>query len=917
MNIQYKNIYNRALGVWMAVAENVSVGGKSTRGGSTSIHAGRDVHQFFKLSLLAGVVSVSCAAQAAAPRVEQVVCNPTDGGAVVRTWDTGLPIVNGSALSANTYFGSSSTTTAGVTTCVIPVANIGIIPFGSMNEVIGMTAAQPGTTEVFIDYTNTTGVYTGTTNNDRRFLILSNGFMEDGVTPQNRTGSLSAPGTALLANNAIVHLRGNGEVRGDIKFSGADNEININDGAAYSAYHIDMNGNVDASAASNGIKLNVKYATFNGNFTGSAFDDTATYGAGTQTFGNIDAGNGNNSFTMKEDAKMTGAISSGTGNDLLTLSDTASLTGSISSGAGSDTVTINGPGVSLSGITFIDGGDDVSATDGMIDTLKLNAVTATYAGENIRNMEAINLVGSNLTLSGSSLATGRGVSGVTQLGVNIDTSSTLGFQSTAFAINGDVSNAGSLSLRGAAPGQVVTVNGDYKGNGGKLLFNTVLGNDSSVTDKLVVTGNTSGTGSVYVNNVGGAGAQTVNGIKLIEVAGTSGAAFTLGAPVQVGAWDYLLNQKGNDFYLESNYSTTPTPTPTPSPTPSLTSTPTPSPTPTPTPTVYRPAVGAYVTAQNDNFELGLGTLGTLHQRVSDDRLRKYEQCGDCNENSSKQAWGRIGGSNIDSVGATQFDLKQKYAFAQIGTDLLVQTDKDGKSHTTAGVMGSYGNSDSSSYNVQRLTGGLNTFTGNLKTTALSIGGYFTRYAEDASYFDVVGQVSSIENKFNDIYSVAATQKGMGLGLSAEVGKPFTLGDGMGKWSIEPQAQLSYQHFSYKAFSDSVSNISAFTADNLRARIGARLSWGDLAKTSKDTSSSNFYMTANVLADLIKPASVTIGGTSVSEDINAKPWLELGVGGQLALSETAQLYGNVNYQRSLSSTKTREGASGNIGVRVRW
>jgi outer membrane autotransporter protein len=218
-------------------------------------------------------------------------------------------------------------------------------------------------------------------------------------------------------------------------------------------------------------------------------------------------------------------------------------------------------------------------------------------------------------------------------------------------------------------------------------------------------------------------------------------------------------------------------------------------------------------------------------------------------------------------------------------------------------------------------GGLNTYTGKINSTQLSAGGYYTRYAEDASYLDLVGQISSIENKFSDIYNIAATQKGIGLALSVEIGKPFALGDGQSRWFLEPQAQLSYQHNSYKAFSDSVSNISALTSDSLRARVGARLFWREAdAKTNsavKNAQGSDFYLTANLVTDLIQPSSQTIGGTTVSEDMNSNPWLELGVGGQLALSESTKLYGNVNYQRSLSSAKTRSGASGNVGVRISW
>lgn len=89
-----------------------------------------------------------------------------------------------------------------------------------------------------------------------------------------------------------------------------------------------------------------------------------------------------------------------------------------------------------------------------------------------------------------------------------------------------MSNAGTVKLSGA-PGTTLTVTGDYVGNGGLLAFNTALGNDASVTDRLVVNGSTAGTGSVKVTNVGGLGAPTTEGIKIIDVAGASNGAFAL------------------------------------------------------------------------------------------------------------------------------------------------------------------------------------------------------------------------------------------------------------------------------------------------------------------------------------------------------------------------------------------------------
>ncbi|MGI3089802.1 MULTISPECIES: autotransporter outer membrane beta-barrel domain-containing protein, partial [Yersinia pseudotuberculosis complex] len=48
---------------------------------------------------------------------------------------------------------------------------------------------------------------------------------------------------------------------------------------------------------------------------------------------------------------------------------------------------------------------------------------------------------------------------------------------------------------------------------------TVLGDDDSATDRLVINGDATGTTSVRVNNAGGLGDKTLNGINLITVDG--------------------------------------------------------------------------------------------------------------------------------------------------------------------------------------------------------------------------------------------------------------------------------------------------------------------------------------------------------------------------------------------------------------
>ena len=107
-------------------------------------------------------------------------------------------------------------------------------------------------------------------------------------------------------------------------------------------------------------------------------------------------------------------------------------------------------------------------------------------------------------------------------------------------------------------GTTLTVYGDYTGSetgtGGTIAMNTVLAGDKSATDKLVIKGNTSGNTLVTFTNVGGAGAQTVDGIEVIEVDGTSDGVFTKPGRnyLKAGAYVYQLTKAdGQNWFLTS------------------------------------------------------------------------------------------------------------------------------------------------------------------------------------------------------------------------------------------------------------------------------------------------------------------------------------------------------------------------------
>lgn len=115
---------------------------------------------------------------------------------------------------------------------------------------------------------------------------------------------------------------------------------------------------------------------------------------------------------------------------------------------------------------------------------------------------------------------------------------------------GQLSNAGTISPgAGLGAGQftTLTVEGGYLASGDALLhLRTALGGDGSLTDKLVFDGGTvGGSTRVSVQNVGGSGGGTSQGIRVIQAVNgaTIGAnAFTLAGNACAGIFCYDLTQ---------------------------------------------------------------------------------------------------------------------------------------------------------------------------------------------------------------------------------------------------------------------------------------------------------------------------------------------------------------------------------------
>jgi len=306
--------------------------------------------------------------------------------------------------------------------------------------------------------------------------------------------------------------------------------------------------------------------------------------------GNVVTGFDTDTIIISGTAYIGGNISVSGGNDSVTITD-GTVRGQVLLSTGNDTFNWNGGGIVYGAIDA--GPDDDVATLSNLNQGNIGAVPLFEGGSGndrlsfsnvkgsgvarFQNWEAISLASSTeLTFDGD-LVLGDSVSGTGSL--TLDDTSTIYAGSGTHAVRPfsgsalvNVVNAGRIDLTGSTPGDVFTVRGNYRGDGGGLYLRTVLAADNATSDRLVIDGGTAtGSTGIGILNAGGSGAATlVDGILVVQAlngATTAPGAFSLFAPVSAGAYEYFLFKggvsagTGENWYLRSTVAVGPAPAP--------------------------------------------------------------------------------------------------------------------------------------------------------------------------------------------------------------------------------------------------------------------------------------------------------------------------------------------------------------------
>jgi len=469
----------------------------------------------------------------------------------------------------------------------------------------------------------------------------------------------------------------------------------------------------------------------------------------------------------------------------------------------------------------------------------------------------------------------------------------------SFTVNGDLNNSGivNLSRRANIVGNTLNVGGDYTGGAdSQLNVNTVLGDDASVTDKLVIQGATSGSTVLAVNNVGGQGAETQQGIEVVTVGGSSVAgAFTQSGRIVAGAWDYSLVQKGQNWYLTSMSNLPPEPpvdpvTPpvdpvTPPVDPVGPTTPPTQPDPVP---VYRPEAGSYL--------VNLTAANTLFNLTLDDREGATEYCAPLDERGIARStfWLRQeGGQNRFHTGEGQISSSANRYVAQMGNEFLHgtsnQTDRWG-----AGLMAGYGNVQGNSRS--NLTG----YRSESELDGYSVGAYGTWYQNAVSREGVYVDGWVMYNWFNNRVSgddlPNEDYKSRGFTASLESGYNMLLSESERQAVyLEPQAQLTWMGVHSAEHTEANgTRVQDSGQGNLQSRLGVRLYLRG-HRTEDDGKGREFkpYVEADWLHNT-KNFGVRMGDKLLNEEgARNIGQLKLGVQGQI--SHDLNMWGGVAQQ----------------------
>ncbi|MDI5420868.1 fibronectin-binding autotransporter adhesin ShdA, partial [Salmonella enterica subsp. enterica serovar Kentucky] len=414
-----------------------------------------------------------------------------------------------------------------------------------------------------------------------------------------------------------------------------------------------------------------------------------------------------------------------------------------------------------------------------------------------------------------------------------------------FTLNGDLINMGTMTSGSSSstPGNTLYVDGNYTGNGGSLYLNTVLGDDDSATDKLVITGDASGTTDLYINGIGD-GAQTTNGIEVVDVGGVSTSdAFVLKNEVNASLYTYRLywNESDNDWYLASKAQSDDDDSGGDVTPPDDDSDVTPSDDGDDGGNVTPPDDGGNVTPPDDGGDVAPQYRADIGAYMGNQWMARnlqmqtlYDREGSQYRNADGSVWARFKAGKVESEAVSgNIDMDSNYSQFQLGGDILAWG--NGQQSVTVGVMASYINADTDSTGNRGADG--SQFTSSANVDGYNLGVYATWFADaqthSGAYVDSWYQYGFYNNSVESGDAGSESYDSTANAVSLETGYRYDIALSNGNTvSLTPQAQVVWQNYSADSVKDNYgTRIDGQDGDSWTTRLGLRVD-GKLYKGSR-------------------------------------------------------------------------------------
>ncbi|EIN9288005.1 autotransporter outer membrane beta-barrel domain-containing protein [Escherichia coli] len=531
------------------------------------------------------------------------------------------------------------------------------------------------------------------------------------------------------------------------------------------------------------------------------------------------------------------------------------------------------------GATFVTGADQ-----------DIQSIDATSSGTiDISDGTVLRLTGQDTSVAlNASLFNGDGTlvnatDGVTltgELNTNLETDSLTYLADVT--VNGDLTNtSGAVSLQNGVAGDTLTVNGDYTG-GGTLLFDSELNGDDSVSDQLVMNGNTAGNTTVVVNSITGIGEPTSTGIKVVDFAADptqfqNNAQFSLAGSgyVNMGAYDYTLVEDNNDWYLRSQEVTPPSP-PDPDP----------DPTPDPIP-AYQPVLNAKVG----------GYLNNLRAANQAFMMERRDHAGGNGQTLNL----RVIGGRYHYTAAGQLAQHEDTSTVQLSGDLFSGRWGDDDGEWMLGAVGGY--SDNQGESRSNMTGTRADNQNHGYAVGLTSSWYQHGNQKQGAWLDSWLQYAWFNNDVSEQDDGTDHYHSSGIIASLEAGYQWLPGRGV---VIEPQAQVIYQGVQQDDFTAANhARVSQSQGDDIQTRLGLHSEWRTAVGVTP-TLDLNYYHDPHA-------TEIEEDGRTISDDaVKRRGEIKVGVTGNI--SQRVSLRGSVAWQKGSDDFAQ---TAGFLSMTVKW